>query len=198
MAPSGFDLTFVLSAEDRLRARAVVDGAAQKREGWALYFLSRPGLSLAVMAATPVAGIAFLIWLAPWQILTGDPQLLLRPKGLLCLAVVVYAIWFVVRGVYQIATGQWRPLPTDGAGREGVHWGQHRMKATAEGLTLQLALHRSVYRWTAVAEIRRTRDLLLLMLAPRTMIAIPRSAFGGKGEEQAFCSFVEDRVRDAA
>lgn len=198
MTAGSFDLSFVLSAEDRLRARAVVDGSALKREDHTWYYLSWPALSFAVVVIKMTIGLAFLVWLAPWHIIAGDPQNLLHPKALLCLAVVAYCVWLVGHGIADLAAGRWRLRQRNSAGREGVHWGPQRMMADADGLFVELPMLKSVYRWTAIAEMRRTRDLLLLMLSPRKMIVIPRRAFDGEAEEQSFCDFVEDRIRRAA
>ena len=191
-----FNLAFLLSAKERQKARALVDSAVLKREGRTLFLLARPSTGLAAQLISLGVGTAAVIWLMPsaWRLASSDPANFWSPSSYLTWGVTGFLLWLVGRDLCRLLSGRWHAAYRGERGREGVHWGRQRLTADAERLTVELAARRSVYRWSAITEVWRTRDLLLLMLTPRTMIPIPRHAFEDEAEEEAFCTFVEERI----
>jgi len=69
----------------------------------------------------------------------------------------------------------------------------HRVTLTDAGIEESSAQGNSVYPWSAVTEITRTQDLLLVFVGSAGVHAIPVSAFPSPGDADAFLSQVRDQ-----
>jgi hypothetical protein len=137
--------------------------------------------------------IAFLIRVLP-KLLAKDVSELLDAKTILMLVLVGGAVWFLGWGLWQLVAYIRASGKSPRRGREGVHWGRHDLLATAESLSVRLPARRSVYRWGAFSGLKKTKNLLLLQLTPRSAVAVPRQAFKSKADEKTFCDFVRSQT----
>lgn len=192
MMGEGMEIVYRLGVHEQRRVHATLVETAQKRQTPLLPNLSHP---LWLVGTTAFIAVMLLDWLARFlpRLVAGKIDFTSGSElfGLL-LALIFLAIF--VQGIGGIVSDLRSRLQAKAIWREGLDWGDHRLIAAPEGLTLRLSKYRAFYRWPAISEIRRTKDMLLLMITPYLAIPVPRRAFASASEEEDFTAFAEHQM----
>lgn len=195
MTAEDFELTYSLSAGDRIRAHACLDRLSERRADPGLFVRLQPVLTPVVNVFIAYIALHWLFLILPAQLSIGwiEP---FRPAMLIGTVVGAYANWYTARNVSNVISRYWGRENALWAGRDGVNTGDHRLNANPSVITVRRAAHSTEYSWPAFSGLHRTRLLLLLMLTPKAAVIIPRRAFASQAEELKFCDFVGRQISE--
>lgn len=190
------ELAYNLSAKDRVRIRAVLDRRSLKRQNSALHLFTSPRLALITDIILWSALVSWMVRVWP-TFVARDWAEILRLSNVLGYVFALGITWHLVNRIRQFSGRHWGREKALRAGRKGVSWGGHNLSVTPKALTIRLAARTAVYSWAAFSGLEKTKHMLLLMLTPRSAVAIPRRAFESKTDELTFCDFVQRQIRSS-
>lgn len=198
MTTEDIELTFVTTAKDWKYVQWLLYRLVLWRDSKLLYCFTHKNL---VVGAMTVVGSGLSIFI----VIIALPKLIARVSAetfdgmtLFFLILVGWALWTLGRDLWKLTGNTSTVEGPFGTGREGVNWGLHQVRATAECLTVHLSHLNSRYKWDAILDLKKTNDFLFLQLTPRSAIAIPRKAFESKSDEISFSDFVRSRIGSPA
>jgi len=198
MTAEDIELTFVTTAQDWKHIQWLLYRLALWRDSWLLYVFTH---KYPIAGAMNVVASGFCIFI----LVAVLPKLFARVSAEIAdgatvfyLILVGWALWTLGRRLWKLTGNTSIAEGPFGTGREGVNWGLHQVRATAECLNVRLSHLNSRYNWNAILELKKTNDFLFLQLTPRSAIAIPRKAFQSKSDEISFCNLVRSRIGSRA
>ena len=193
MTTGEVELTFKTTSQDWIRARSVLDRAALRRENLPTYLVTHKAVVGAMLVVMPGVYILALVYFLG-DLLARDMGEFFSTSAFLSLAVVAYSLVMLLSELKQLVAKIRATAGPSRTGREGVHWGAQRVVATSDSLSVRLSKCHPNYCWSAFSSLKMTREFVLLQIASRSGVAIPRQAFKLKADEKMFCDFFQRRV----
>ena len=193
MTAEAIELDFEVTPRDRSRARYFLTELAVKRSDGFISRLSRPPLFCLI-------GVPCTLIVVPRLVgLVDDVRQGVVPEGFGVSGVigVLFAIYFLVYEAHLIWAWLRQRLGVGKLGRigrEGVHWGPHRVTATDDALVLERDKCRTTYLWPAILGIEESKHALFLMLTRHSAVIVPKSAFASRDLEQSFRDFIDRQI----